>query len=213
MDEFIKGFIIAGGLIVAIGAQNAFVLKCGLLKKHVFGVVMTCFACDICLITIGVFGVGQVISNNLLFKISLSFIGAGFLLVYGIRSYIGAWHGTSMLAADDETAISSKKSMIISALAVTLLNPHVYLDTVVIIGGVSSSIATDKRILFTLGALFSSFAWFFSLGYGARILIPLFKIPRTWQILDFLIGCFLLVISYQLFAYGIELVLTWLRSF
>lgn len=205
MGEFIKGFIVAGGLIVAIGAQNAFVLKCGLLKKHIFWVVITCFACDICLISIGVFGVGQFISHNLLFKISLSFIGAGFLLVYGIRAWIGAWHGTSILEADSKTTPSSKKAMILSALAITLLNPHVYLDTVVIIGGVSSSLTVDKRILFTLGALFSSFTWFFSLGYGARILIPLFKIPRTWQILDFLIGCFLLFISYQLATYGITL--------
>lgn len=206
MNEFIKGFLVSGGLIIAIGAQNAFVLKCGLLKKHVFWVALTCFICDIFLISIGVFGVGEFISSNLLFKILLSFVGALFLFTYGMRSWINAWRGNNTLDVNNNAAPISKKSMIISALAITLLNPHVYLDTVVIIGGISSTLSMNSRILFTVGAFLSSFTWFFSLGYGARILIPLFRKPRTWQILDFSIGCFLLFISYQLAIFGIKLI-------
>lgn len=201
MGEFIKGFLVSGGLIVAIGAQNAFVLKCGLLKKHIFWVVMTCFICDIGLLSIGVFGVGQFINHNMLFKISLSLLGAGFLLVYATKALISACRGTSILNADHRTAPSSRKAIILSTIAITLFNPHVYLDTIVIIGGFSSTLSVDQRVLFTCGALFSSFTWFFSLGYGARMLIPLFKIPKTWQFLDFLTGCFLLFIAYHLLSH------------
>ncbi len=208
MRVMLEGAMISVALIIAIGAQNAFVLKYGLLKKQVFFVVLTCFLCDFILMTLGVMGLGTLIGNNHIAVIGMSLAGALFLLWYGSRSFISAWRGGSALEAQlAGEADDSIKGVILTTLGVTLLNPHVYLDTVVVIGGVASPLSPHQKLQFLGGALIASFSWFFALGYGARFLIPLFKNPGTWRILDVAIGCFMFWIAFQLIKYGANMLL------
>jgi L-lysine exporter family protein LysE/ArgO len=203
MDEIIRGALIAGGLIVAIGAQNAFVLKQGLLKNNIFWVSLTCFLCDLILITIGVLGIGTIISSSTFATVTLAITGGIFLAFYGVKSFRSAWLFSSSMNINNDVETSPKiHKTILLTLAITLLNPHVYLDTVVIIGGVAGTLTLNEKILFLIGALIASFIWFFGLGYGSRWLIPLFKKPIAWRILDFGIGCVMILLSYQLIQFA-----------
>lgn len=206
MENLIQGFFVSGGLIVAIGAQNAFVLKQGLLKRHTFWISLTCFLCDSILISLGVLGLGQLISQNQTASVALAFVGALFLLVYGVRAFKAAYQGSSALNLESnaENRTSVFKT-ILATLAITLLNPHVYLDTVVIMGGIAGTLELTEKWLFFLGAILASVLWFFGLGYGARLLIPLFKRPATWRILDFTIGIIMWSISFSLVKYALTL--------
>ena len=206
MENLIQGFFVSGGLIVAIGAQNAFILKQGLLKRHTFWISLTCFLCDCILISVGVLGLGQLISQNQTASVALAFIGALFLLVYGAQAFKAAYQGSSALNLESnvENGTSVFKS-ILAALAITLLNPHVYLDTVVIIGGIAGTLELTEKWLFLLGAILASVLWFFGLGYGARLLITLFKRPATWRILDCTIGIIMWLISFSLVKYALKL--------
>ncbi|HBO37591.1 MAG TPA: amino acid transporter [Pasteurellaceae bacterium] len=206
MDTFIQGFLISGGLIVAIGAQNAYVLKQGLLKRHIFWISLTCFLCDFILISLGVLGLGYLISQSPIASVALSFVGALFLLVYGARAFKSAYVGNvSMIVEGHEKNDGSALKAVFAALAITLLNPHVYLDTVVIIGGIAGTLSLSEKWLFLFGAIFASGIWFFGLGYGARCLIPLFKRPMTWRILDVVIGIVMWLIAGSLIKYGMGL--------
>lgn len=199
MDEIIKGALIAGSLIVAIGAQNAFVLKQGLLKNNIFWVSLTCFLCDLVLMTIGVLGIGTIISSSTFATVTLAIAGGLFLAVYGVKSLRSAWLFSNSMNINNDVETSPKiHKTILLTLAITLLNPHVYLDTVVIVGGVAGTLTLNEKIQFLIGALIASFIWFFGLGYGSRWLIPLFKKPVAWRILDFGIGCLMIWLSYQL---------------
>ena len=206
MEHLLQGFLVSGGLIIAIGAQNAFVLKQGLLKRHTFWISFTCFLCDFILISLGVLGLGHLISQSPMASVALAFVGALFLLVYGARAFKSAYMGNSTLHIEPQAEDSgSAIKAVFATLAMTLLNPHVYLDTVVIIGGVAGTLALSEKWLFLLGAVFASALWFFGLGYGARLLIPLFKRPITWRILDSLIGIVMWLISFSLIKYGLAL--------
>ncbi|KAE9530993.1 LysE/ArgO family amino acid transporter [Testudinibacter aquarius] len=206
MEQLIQGFLVSGSLIVAIGAQNAFVLKQGLLKQHIFWVSLTCFVCDFLLICIGVMGLGSLIGQSPSATLALAVIGALFLLVYGARAFRSAYQGSSGLSLD-QTGSSSQSALktVLITLGLTLLNPHVYLDTVVIIGGIASTLQFEQKLEFLIGAIFASGLWFFGLGYGARLLIPLFKRPQTWRILDFAIGCIMWLIAFSLARYAFKL--------
>ncbi|WP_106768808.1 LysE/ArgO family amino acid transporter [Paenibacillus faecalis] len=205
MNEILRGALIAGSLIVAIGAQNAFVLKQGLMKNNIFWVSLTCFLCDLLLMVIGVIGVGTIISSSTFATVSLAIAGGLFLAFYGLNSLRSAWFLSSgMNINNDGKTIPKIHTTILSTLAITLLNPHVYLDTVVVIGGVAGTLTWNEKIQFLIGALIASFLWFFGLGYGSRWLIPLFKKPISWRILDFGIGCFMLLLSYQLIKFGLQ---------
>nr|WP_295973584.1 LysE family transporter [uncultured Bacillus sp.] len=204
MDEVIRGALIAGSLIVAIGAQNAFVLKQGLLKNNIFWVSLTCFLCDLILMTIGVLGIGTIISSSTFATVTLAIAGGLFLAFYGVKSLRSAWllSNSMNINNDVETRPKIHKTILLT-LAITLLNPHVYLDTVVIIGGVAGTLTWDGKMHFLIGALMASFIWFFGLGYGSRWLIPLFKKPVAWRILDFGIGCLMIWLSYQLIQFAL----------
>lgn len=183
--SFLQGFGTGGGLIIAIGAQNAFVLSQGIRKNHPLIIALICIFCDATLIAVGTAGVGSLISKNpVLIKFATGG-GALFLLYYGFMSLKSAFKPKSLEAAD--TIEYSLKSVILTTLAVTLLNPHLYLDTVVLIGSISSSFPADERLLFTIGAITASIIWFLSLSYGARVLSPLFKKPIAWRVLDSMI--------------------------
>ena len=184
MQSFTAGFALGLSLILAIGAQNAFVLRQGVLRQHVFVVCLTCALSDALLIAAGVAGFGSLVLALPWFEITMRFGGAAFLLFYGARSFWAAWRGGAALEIGG--AGKGLRAALVTCLALTWLNPHVYLDTVVLLGGISAQY--ESGIDFAIGAMSASFVFFFSLGYGARLLAPLFAKPQAWRILDILVG-------------------------
>ena len=205
MNALLQGFLVSGGLIVAIGAQNAFVLKQGLRCWQVLPIVLTCFLCDFSLMTLGVFGLGTLIGESRVASVALALVGALFLLVYGARAFRAAWRGGAVMTADGAEAAGSARQAVLLTLAITLLNPHVYLDTVVIVGGIAGTLSPAAKALFLCGAVAASALWFFALGFGARLLLPLFRRPLTWRLLDAVIGVVMWAIAFSLLRYAAAL--------
>lgn len=183
----ITGFATAFSLILAIGAQNAFVLRQGLLRQHVFALCLFCALSDAILISAGVLGFGWLVTLNPNFPTLMALGGAGFLIVYGAIRLRAALSGQSAISdVPEQTALAS---VLTTAAALTWLNPHVYLDTLGLIGAVSTGYETPaQKLAFGIAASFSSFVFFFSLGYGAQFLAPLMRTARAWQALDLLIA-------------------------
>lgn len=204
-STIIQGFFVSFGLIVAIGAQNAYVLKQGLLKQHIFWVCLVCFLCDFTLLSLGVLGLGSLIGQSKIATLSLAIFGAVFLLWYGFRSFRSAYQGGANLSVDGTHSQATLKQTIATTLALTLLNPHVYLDTLVLVGSIASPLATSEKYQFLIGAVCASALWFFGLGYGARLLIPLFVKPNTWRVLDGFIGVVMWAIAFSLIRYALNI--------
>jgi len=183
---FLKGFGAGSGLIIAIGAQNAFVLSQGVRRNHYIIIPLICAVCDALLIILGVTGMGTLIASSQTLSLIAGIGGAGFLFLYGIGSFRSAIKGGS-LSANQKTE-SSFKTAILTTLAVTLLNPHVYLDTVILLGSISSQFKQPGHLFFGAGAVMASFVWFFSLSLGGRMLAPLFTKKSSWRVLDTLVG-------------------------
>ncbi|WP_392565471.1 LysE/ArgO family amino acid transporter [Utexia brackfieldae] len=199
INEILRGAIVCSSLIIAIGAQNLFVLKQGLLRNHIFWVCTICFVFDFLLMTVGVLGVGEMINQSKLATQILALLGGLFLIYYGIRSWRSAYRADSYMQIDTENRPKTQlRWVVLSTLAVTLLNPHVYLDTVVIVGGVTAILSYEEKLLFLIGAVSVSAIWFYGIGYGARLLTPLFKQKRMWVILDFAVGCLMFYIAFSL---------------
>lgn len=177
-----------GGMIVAIGAQNALVLRQGLARNHIFAVALTCWLCDVMLMSLGILGLGQMIVQSRTAALLLTLLGALFLSAYGIFAWQRAARGRSHLQAQAEGASGSLKAVLAATLAVTLLNPHVYLDTVVLIGSIAAPYSGAAKIWFLCGACTASWLWFFGLSYSAALLAPVLQRDRVWQWLDWLIG-------------------------
>ncbi|WP_136442687.1 LysE/ArgO family amino acid transporter [Pacificoceanicola onchidii] len=194
MTAAIAGFALGLSLILAIGAQNAFVLRQGLRRAHVLPVVLVCAISDAALIAAGVAGFGALVEAMPGLEWSMRLFGAAFLIWYGAKTLYSAWKGGGALTAGEEAG--SLRKAVLTCLALTWLNPHVYLDTVVLLGAISAQY--DNRLAFALGAMTASFAFFFSLGYGARLLAPLFAKPRAWQILDLIIALTMWAIAAKL---------------
>lgn len=205
MNALLQGFLVSGGLIVAIGAQNAFVLKQGLRCWQVLPIVLTCFLCDFSLMTLGVFGLGTLIGASRVASVALALVGALFLAVYGARAFRAAWRGGVVMTADGTEAAGSTQQAVLLTLAITLLNPHVYLDTVVIVGSIAGTLSPAAKVLFLCGAVAASALWFFALGFGARLLLPLFRRPLTWRLLDAVIGVVMWAIAFSLLRYAVAL--------
>ncbi len=185
-----SGFALGASLIIAIGAQNAFVLRQGLRRRHVFAVAVLCAAIDAALISLGAGGFGAVIATHPTITSVAAWGGVAFLAFYGARSFLAALHpGALDSGADTDDAGTSLRAVVLATLAVSLLNPHVYLDTIVLLGSVAAQYPADVRLFFALGAMCASAVWFFSLAYGARLLAPLFARPIAWRALDVLVGC------------------------
>lgn len=195
MTSFFPGFFLSLSLILAIGAQNAFVLRQGLRRLHVFWVCLTCAACDAILIAAGIAGFGALAQAVPWFEPLMRYGGAAFLIWYGWQNARSAWKGGAVLDVAGENT-QSLRAAILTVLALTWLNPHVYLDTVVLIGSISSQY--PDRMAFGVGAVLASFTFFFSLGYGARLLAPLFANPRAWQVLDGIIALTMWAIAFKL---------------
>ncbi|WP_323016277.1 LysE/ArgO family amino acid transporter [Castellaniella sp.] len=200
MNGFISGFFLGLGLIAAIGAQNAFVLKQGLQKRHVLAVSLTCALSDTLLIMAGVAGFGALIAAAPGIQTIMSRAGALFLAAYAIKSFWAAITNRSALNPA-QTGTSSLSATVTTCLAFTWLNPHVYLDTVVLLGSVSTNYGPD-RYRFGLGAITASFLFFFALGFGARLLRPLFARPVAWRVLDLLVGLIMTLLAVKLMASG-----------
>ena len=183
MITLLAGLGFGLGLIVAIGAQNAYVLRQGLRREHVGAVVAVCAVSDVLLITVGAAGVGAVISRHTTALVVITVLGAGVLLTYAAQAVRRAIRPASMDVARPNGGEPIRiGSVLLAALAFTWLNPHVYLDTVVLLGSVSATYATPW--LFALGAAIASIAWFAGLGFGARLLAPVFAKPSAWRIFD-----------------------------
>ena len=197
LSPALQGFLLGGGLIVAIGAQNALILRHGLMRNHVFVLCLVASLADALLIALGVAGVGSLVEANpqILFYITIG--GAAFLLAYGILAIKRVIWPTSMKANGNGAAGLGRSVSVL--LALTFLNPHVYLDTILLIGGIAGHYSGSARVLFGIGAAASSFIWFFSLGYGARWLAPFFEKERAWRVLDALIAVVMLALSLSLF--------------
>ena len=190
------GFFLGLSLIVAIGAQNAFVLRQGLRREHVLPLVLTCAISDAILIGLGVAGFATVLSRSDWLEPLLRYGGAAFLITYACRSAYSAWTGGNSLRASESTR-TSLRTALLTCLAFTWLNPHVYLDTVVLLGSISTRYA-GHELAFALGSMTASFFFFFSLGYGARLLAPLFARPAAWRILDGVIALVMASIAIKL---------------
>ncbi len=184
---FLQGWALSLGLIVAIGAQNAFVLRQGLRREHVASVVFFCALSDALLIAAGVLGMAQALGERPMVANALALAGAVFLAVYGWQALRRALQQNSLLAHDEGDGLSWSSAMA-QAAAFTLLNPHVYLDTVLLVGSIGAQQPADLQAWFVAGASSASLLWFCALGFGARWLAPLFAKPRAWQVLDILIG-------------------------
>ena len=192
---FITGFSIGFSLILAIGAQNAFVLKQGLIRQNVFLVCLICAASDAILITLGVSGFGEIITEYPIIERLARIGGALFLFTYGVLNLYSAQTKTHALEPTKKIQ-KSKRKTILTCLGFTWLNPHVYLDTVVMLGSISTQF--ENTAAFALGAISASFVFFFSLGFGASKLTKYFEKPRTWRVLENLIGILMIFLGITL---------------
>lgn len=193
---FFAGLSLGFSLILAIGSQNAFVLRQGLKKEYVFIVCLICSLSDALLITLGVSSFSMIITKAPWVEPVARYGGALFLLVYGIKSFWSAYTVQQGLLPSQKKN-SSLAMIMATSLAFTWLNPHVYLDTVVLIGSVSTQY-DGQAMSFAIGAIIASFIFFFSLGYGARVLTPWFQKPNAWKFLDVLIAIIMLSIAFNL---------------
>ena len=198
MLSFIPGFFTGLSLIVAIGAQNAFVIRQGLTKKHVLLVVTICAVADAALIALGIAGLGAIISGLPWLLEIIRWFGVVYLSWFGVRSIMSAFKSESMDASGGQSL--SKGKVVAAVLGFTLLNPHVYLDTVILVGSVANQFGQD-RWAFGLGAMIASVVWFFSIGFGARAASGLMSKPIFWRILDSIIACVMFGIAAMLAFY------------
>ncbi|WP_022712209.1 LysE/ArgO family amino acid transporter [Pseudochrobactrum sp. AO18b] len=194
----ISGFLIGLSLIVAIGAQNAYILRQGLLRQHVFILCLICALSDALLIAAGVAGLGTLIAKSPSLITVVTVGGAAFLFWYGLSAFRRAMHPDGLRAGNGGAV--SLKAAVGTCLALTFLNPHVYLDTVVLVGSLSARFEGQARLAYGLAAITASFVWFFSLGYGARLLQPFFANPSAWRILDCIIGIIMWAIAFSLLS-------------
>lgn len=194
LPVFTQGLVLSLGLIVAIGAQNAFVLRQGLRREHVASVVLFCALADAVLITAGVMGMAKALGESPDLARALALAGAAFLAFYGLQALRRAGQSQQLQAAEGGMGLS-RSAAVAQAAAFTLLNPHVYLDTVLLVGSIGAQQPAQLRWWFVLGASTASAFWFGLLGLGARWLAPWFARPRAWQILDGLIGLTMWVLA------------------
>ena len=202
---YATGFGLGGGLIIAIGAQNAFVLGQGLRRNHPLMVAMVCALCDAILIAAGVAGLGTLIAAYPLLTKIAAWGGGAFLIWYGIGAFRRLFETETL--SDDTRSKKGWKAVLSTTLAVTLLNPHVYLDTVVMLGGIGGQYPADERLGFALGAMTASFVWFFSIALGAAWLAPYVARPITWKIVDAITCAVMWLVAYSLLAPEISAIL------
>ena len=203
LPVFAQGLALSLGLIVAIGAQNAFVLRQGLRREHVGSVVLFCALADGVLIAAGVLGMAQALAQSPGLARALALAGALFLAVYGWRALQRARQSSQLQAAAGGQGLG-RAAVLAQAAAFTLLNPHVYLDTVLLVGSIGAQHPPALRGPFVAGAASASLGWFALLGYGARWLAPWCARPRAWQVLDASIAATMAVLAALLLRHAIN---------
>lgn len=196
LGPFVSGLLLGGSLIIAIGAQNAFVIRQGVLRSHVFWIVLFCAVADAVLIVAGTAGLGALIKAVPLFVPVMTYGGAAFLLFYGLKAARRALN-PSGLGASAEAPLPLLAALGVCA-GLTFLNPHVYLDTVILTGSIANARPAAERWPFAAGAAAASFVWFFALGYGAAALGPWLGRPRVWRAIDFSIAAIMLLLALKL---------------
>jgi L-lysine exporter family protein LysE/ArgO len=185
---YFQGMGLCASLIMAIGAQNAFILRQGITRKHIFTAAITCISCDILLMSAGVLGMGKILQSLPQLQVWMAWAGAAFVFWFGWQSLQKAFRPSAMVVDMQNQGIQTAKGVVIAALGFSLLNPHAILDTVVLVGGIGAQQEAADRPMFLLGAISFSGFWFFSLAFGASKLAPLFAKPVAWRVLDVLIA-------------------------
>lgn len=187
------GFVTSLSLIVAIGAQNAFVLRQGIARQHVLPIVLVCATSDIVLIGAGIAGLGAAVDTHAWAVAAARYGGGAFLVGYGVLAARRALRPRGM--STGSRAPTTLGAALLTCLGFTFLNPHVYLDTIVLLGAIANQHGDDGRWLFGLGAVLASLSWFFALGFGARTLSRFFERPRSWQLLDGVIAAVMVTLG------------------
>ncbi|ACT59962.1 LysE/ArgO family amino acid transporter [Hirschia baltica] len=192
MSAMLTGFSLSLSLIIGLGAQNAFILRQGMRREHVLPVVLVCAISDAILLIAGAVGFGLLVKQSPNIVEIFRYVGVGFLIVYGSMKFHSAWQGSDGMDLSEKTPTLLLPT-VLTAIALTWLNPHVYLETVMLMGSLASQ--SEDKLSFTIGAIMSSFFFFFSFGYGARLLTPLFVKPISWRYLDFGVGVLMWIIA------------------
>jgi L-lysine exporter family protein LysE/ArgO len=200
---FLKGLLTMAALIIAIGVQNVFVLRQGVKRQSVFAASTICFLCDVALVTCGTLGLASLFSASSAISLLISWGGTLFLAFYGARALLAAHNATGLDLGSSKQL--SSRNVILTAFAVSLLNPHALLDTIVIVGGQAAHYENLARICFALGAITASGIWFYGLGYGAGYLAPILSRPKVWRIIDLVIGLMMIALAVSLACDGIKL--------
>jgi L-lysine exporter family protein LysE/ArgO len=196
-----EGFGVGASLLVAIGAQNSFLIRRGLARDHIVVVALVCSLCDLTLIAVGVAGTGTAVASSPFLADLARWGGAAYLVVFGLRSFAKAVRPEA-LGPGPASGGSPLARTIWATLAVSLLNPHVYLDTVVVLGGIGGHFKMPQRAGFAAGAMLASTLWFFGVGLGASALAPLFADRRTWRALDVAVGLTVCAVAVSLLLGG-----------
>ncbi|MCQ4142987.1 MULTISPECIES: LysE/ArgO family amino acid transporter [Vogesella] len=196
LNVYLSALALSASQIVGIGPQNAFVIRQGIGRQHVLPIVLICIVCDVLLIAAGVLGMGRLVAALPGFVGVVTWAGAAFLLWLSFKAFRAAWQPGRLDASGGIER--DRKKVIRTILLVTLLNPYVWLDTVVLIGSVSSVYGTDNAGVFLLGCITSSVLWFVLVGFGAGRLAPWFEKPASWRLLDVAIGCIMLLTAIML---------------
>ena len=198
LTAFSIGFFLGISLILAIGAQNAFVLRHGIQGKHVFSIALFCAASDTFLILIGITGISLFFNSFVDKYLNLFFaISSLWLFTYGVIRLMSAFKSNSAIDIENSTSKSLLQTLL-ALFFLTFLNPHVYLDTVILIGTIAQQFSGNLKASFAIGASFASFVFFFSLSYGAKLLVPIMNSKNSWRILDSLIALIMFSISFKL---------------
>ena len=198
-----QGFGLGASLIVAIGAQNIFVLRQALMRRHVLPVALFCAGTDAVLVVAGALGLGALIKDSPAGLFVIALAGAAFLFWYGVKALRRALRPSALTATEEGP--SDLRGALFTVAAVSWLNPHVYLDTVVLLGGISASYPAGQQVWFVGGAVASSFSWFLGLGYGGRALAPLFRKPAAWRIFDLGVAAVMWLIAARLAMLALSL--------
>ena len=198
LSSMINGFVVGSGLIIAIGPQNTFVISQGIKREHVFLSAAICTMTDTLLILLGVVGLGMVFNLHPMFTMLARWFGVIFLTFYAVLKFRSVVRPPLLGDEKLDKKTYSMNSIIVTLLCLGLLNPHAYLDTVVLIGSIAAQQAGTTKYLFGIGAIFASVCWFFGIAYGAKLLTPIFKNANAWRILDTLIGAMMLIIAFTI---------------
>lgn len=201
---FLNGLGLSLSLIVAIGAQNAFVLRQGMLKNHIFAICLLCFISDAFLLFVGIYMIGNWLASQKILSLVIAIFGILFVLYYAFLSFKSAFFSISKDIDVKSKALSLKQALLF-CLGVTFLNPQVYLDTVFVVGAAAMPYSGVERAMFATGAISASFCWFFALGYGAKIMSAFLFRPRSMAMLDVFIGFVMCFIAYVLFEFILKL--------